>query len=178
MDTNFFDETGGVALLVREGLVASELKVPGDDDRTLELLWVSVSMNKRQIVVGSLSHPPEPIYRTEELITKIENDVEWISREFCSSLIILAGDLNKIQDKKFIESTGLIAHVTQPTRGNKVLDRLYTSDDCYSSVRVLSSTVKSDHRAIFALTSRPIRPREKVITTAQIRRPPQQHATY
>src|SRR6218665_327628 len=84
-------QRGGVAVLVREGLVTSELKVPGEDDRTLELLWVSVSMNKRQNVVGSLYHPPEPIYRTEELITKIEKDVEWISREFCSSLIILAG---------------------------------------------------------------------------------------
>jgi len=92
--------------------VASELKVPEDDDRTLELLWVSVSMNKRQIVEGSLYHSPEPIYRTEELITQIEKDVEWISREFCSSLIILAGDLNKIQDQTIIESTGIIAHVT------------------------------------------------------------------
>ena len=35
-------------------------------------------------------------------------------------------------------------------KGANILDRLYVNTPCYSTVRVLESTVKSDHKAIVA----------------------------
>jgi len=40
--------------------------------------------------------------------------------------------------------------VHQPTRGASVLDRIYVSQPRYSVVRVVSSTAKSDHKAVVA----------------------------
>lgn len=38
--------------------------------------------------------------------------------------------------------------VQQPTRGDHILDRVYVSMPCYSTVRVVMSVVKSDHKAV------------------------------
>jgi len=52
-----------------------------------------------------------------------------------------------------MERTGLTEVVGQPTRGENKLDRLYVSDpNIYSSIKVVQSSVKSDHRAIVAYT--------------------------
>ena len=39
-----------------------------------------------------------------------------------------------------------------PTRGANILDRVYVNNPCYTTVRVVESTVNSDHKAIIAYT--------------------------
>lgn len=63
---------------------------------------------------------------------------------------MLAGDFNQLQDRDVIECTGFTELVHQPTRGANILDRIYVSDEQYSSVRVIQSIVRSDHKAIVA----------------------------
>jgi len=48
--------------------------------------------------------------------------------------------------------TGLTSIVSQPTRGDRYLDRVYVSDLYYENIKVVKSTVKSDHMAIVAYT--------------------------
>ena len=62
---------GGVAVLVAEALRASEQEVTGYT-RTLELLWVKVTLPGRTVFVGALYHPPRPVYDTEILLTRLE----------------------------------------------------------------------------------------------------------
>src|SRR6218665_1507581 len=62
---------------------------------------------------------------------------------FCN--LLEAGDLNRLSGDKVIEATGLLSLVKQPTRGDGLLNRLYASEDCFSSLWVLTSVVKSDH---------------------------------
>jgi len=57
---------------------------------------------------------------------------------------MLAGDFNQLQDRDVIECTGFTELVHQPTRGANILDRIYVSDEQYSSVRVIQSVVRSD----------------------------------
>ena len=49
-----------------------------------------------------------------------------------------------------IGKTGFIPIVKQPTRGTAFLDRIYTSVPCYTSVQVVTSAVKSDHKDVVA----------------------------
>jgi hypothetical protein len=84
------------------------------------------------------------------LLDHIEAAVLRIQQDFPLSRVILAGDLNSLPDSEVIIRTGLNSIVTQPTRGNNRLDRVYVSDVQYSDVRVIRSAVKSDHMAIVA----------------------------
>ena len=44
----------------------------------------------------------------------------------------------------------LLCTVDRPRRGSSILDRVYVNNPCYTSVRVLHSAVKSDHKAVVA----------------------------
>ena len=167
---------GGVAVLVRDDYDAAEVQLSGDD-RILELMWIRVVMHGGVVMVGALYHPPHPIYPIDLLFERLESTVETLTRENPGALIVLGGDFNKIEDARIVEITGMVSLVHQPTRGPAILDRLFASEECFSSVKVLASAVKSDHRAIIAVPSGPIIGRKKtrrhVVTR---RRSPQQHA--
>src|SRR6218665_1640661 len=129
------------------------------------------------VLIGALYHPPKPIYQTDILIEQLERNVELLAREHQDALIILAGDLNQMSDGQIVEATGLVPLVHQPTRGTAVLDRLYASEECFSAVRVLTYAVKSDHRAIVAVSSGVVRSRAKTrVRVEVVRRSPDQHA--
>lgn len=64
--------------------------------------------------------------------------------------VILAGDLNMLSDQEITETTGLLPLVHQSPRGNSCLERLYASRNFFTTVRVVTSSVRSDHRTIIA----------------------------
>src|SRR6218665_191221 len=90
--------------------------------------------------------------------------------------IVLAGDFNQLDLAEVSAFVGLLPLVSQPTRGIKVLDMIMTSDPMSYSIKVITSTVRSDHKAVLATTTL-----QKDITKAPIirtfcRRTPAQHA--
>ena len=111
-------------------------------------------MRVRDNVIGALYHPPKPSYDNSKLLDYLEASVLEITQQLPSAFIILAGDFNQITDSAVLERTGLIQIVQQPTRGASTLDRLFVScPTAYSCVRVISSIVCSDHKAIVASKS-------------------------
>ena len=92
------------------------------------------------------------IYQTTDLLDLVENALLRILQDFPGSHIILAGDMNTLSGNDIIIRTGLTSIVDRPTRGTSMLDRIYVSDVQYCGVKVVKSTVKSDHLAIVAYT--------------------------
>jgi len=78
--------------------------------------------------------------------------VNEIVNTFPSAQVILAGDLNQLSNTEIIVHTGLRLIVHEPTRGESRLDRIYSLDPCYDSVKIVRSVIKSDHKAIVAYT--------------------------
>ena len=147
------------------------------DDRLLELLWIKVELHSRTMYVGALYHPPHPIYATSLLTARLEHTVEVLVHSDPEALLVLGGDLNELGDSTVVEATGLIPLVHQPTRGGNTLDRLYVSEECFATVKVLNSAIKTDHRAIVAVPHGPVITRGKVLTRVVYRRrSPPQHA--
>lgn len=137
---------GGVAIYVRESYYAHTW-VPSADDRKFELLWARVGAS----FFGAIYHPPRTTaYTSEALLSFIESCVEEITRDHPAASIFLAGDFNTLPDDDITERTGLSQIVRQPTRGGHILDRIYESCPTYSTVRVVNSVVKTDHRAVVA----------------------------
>ena len=147
------------------------------DDPTYELLWVRVGSD---VFVGALYHPPKPIYRQLDLLNYIEVCVECLSRDHPSANIIIAGDLNQLSDEEMVERTGLTQIVQQPTRGVNILDRVFVSNPLlFGTVRVVTSTVRSDHKAVVAFTdSTNSAQAKKTFQRTFRRKSPAQHAMF
>jgi hypothetical protein len=144
----------------------------------LELLWVKVSTPARVVYIGALYHPPKPIYQIEVLMEQIERSVEELTAADSGALIVLAGDLNQLSVDSVAERTGLTPQVKTPTRGDNILDMIFVSEVCYPSVKVVTSAVKTDHKAILAIADRIVTNRNKNPVKAVFRkRSPAQHAT-
>src|SRR6218665_2941905 len=124
------------------------------DTRSLELLWARVETAQGTLFIGALYHPPTPIYDVQVLLDCLERTIEFLTELDANATIILGGDLNQLSDTKVVEYTGLTPMVTQPTRGKSILDRLYISEPRYSVIRVVTSSIKTDHRAIVATSDR------------------------
>jgi hypothetical protein len=94
------------------------------------------------------------------------------------ALIVLAGEFNQLDEQEIVERTGLIPLIHQPTRGDNTLDRMLVSEQSYDQVKVLTSTVKTDHMAILALKGKVMVALNKQPMRVMFRsRTPQQHAT-
>ena len=120
------------------------------DHSNFELLWVELNDSSSKIYIGALYDPPQPIYDAKELLIHIERTIEELSTRHPEALIILWGDLNQLSESEITDRTGLVGIVHQPTRNKSCLDRIYVSAPCYSSVQVVTSAVKSDHKAVVA----------------------------
>ena len=67
----------------------------------------------------------------------------------------------------------------EPTRGVNRLDRIYTSEPCYETTKVVVSAIKSDHKAVVAYAGeqKPVYGKKKELRTFR-RRSPDQHAKF
>ena len=56
-----------------------------------------------------------------------------------------------LPEQDILSRTGLTPIVSQPTRGNNKLDRIYASDPTgYSDIKIVTSVVISEHKVIIA----------------------------
>ena len=116
------------------------------------VLWVHVRAGVRDLIIGAIYHPPRPLYDTTEFLNYIEDCVDAAELAFPAALVILAGDFNALPDDDVIARSALCSIVEQPTRGANKLDRIYVSEPSYTSVKVITATGKSDHKAVIAYT--------------------------
>ena len=86
----------------------------------------------------------------DSLLAYIEACVDEMLRVFPSTSVVLAGDLNQLDDCSVVERTGFVQLVQQPTRGQSMLDRIFVSGPMYDSVRVVTPILRSDHKAVVA----------------------------
>ena len=141
---------GGVAVYIWANIQSAGWTKPADDP-DYELLWVHAG----GVIIGALYHPPRASYSTHLLLNYIESCIEELSQEFPIAPVVLAGDFNQIPDCDIEDRTGMQQLVRQPTRGPNLLDRIFVSSHTYNIVRVVTSLIKSDHKAVVAYASQP-----------------------
>jgi len=90
------------------------------------------------------------MYKSPDLLDHIEVCVDAVESTFPDALIILAGDFNTLPEADVVARTALCSIVDQPTRGANKLDRIYVSEPSYTSIEVVTSAGKTDHKAILA----------------------------
>ena len=166
---------GGVAVYIRSTLLSTVWKYSCDNP-AYELMWVQSG----RMIIGALYHPPKPQYDPELLVQYIEACIQELLCVFQTADIVIAGDFNQLSETRVVASTGFTQIVRQPTRGTNVLDLVFVSDPfLYNRVRVISSVVKSDHKAIVAYSeSRKVAPANKSTRVRYRKVTPSQHAAF
>ena len=162
--------------------LSSSVRTFSVDDRSYELLWMCVGAS----LIGALYHPPRPQYSSStailnQLIAQLRGVICGTAntRSPCVNLV-LAGDFNQLPHSAVVAHTGLTQLVHQPTHGQNVLDQVYMSNPLlYSVVRVVVSTVKSDHNAVVLYSECQPVPRVKSSSKKTFRKiTPNQHAIF
>ena len=108
------------------------------------------------MILGAIYHPPKPIYDIDMLRNFLECSCAEISKQFPEYKIVLAGDINKLSVNEISQRTGLISINHSPSRGRNVLDNAFLSHVGEYKIKVIESTVSSDHKALILYSDRQI----------------------
>lgn len=120
------------------------------------------------LIHNTVPKPDDSLEQSIEAFTLKESDV----------FILLGGDFNGLDIKEVTERTGLTPLVIEPTRGANTLDMLMTSRPGLYTIRVISSPLNTDHKAIVAKTEGTFTAHNKTRTQVYFRkRSPDQHAS-
>ncbi len=119
---------------------------------TLEAIWVTIHMNClprgiSNITIGLIYHPPGS--QDLPMLNHIIASIDHIRRRYPETGVILCGDVNHLRDTRLKNDLQLKQLVKTATRGNSILDKVYT--DCsqyYGRPVVLSPVGLSDHGVV------------------------------
>jgi len=92
------------------------------------------------------------------MLDYIEASIDAVTSAYPSATVILAGDFNTLADSEIVSRNALISIVNRPTRGAHKLDRICVNDATYTTVSVVTSTVKSDHKVVIAYSGPRLKP--------------------
>ena len=141
---------GGVACYLRTDLLYSRLTAYEDDE--LEVIWIKV-MPKRLprtvscILIACVYYTQQTDYlkMREHIITSIDA----VIRKHPDCGIIITGDFNQLNDNFLKTHYRFVQIVNVGTRGNAVLDKIWTNmDNVYMSPVTLSELGTSDHNMV------------------------------
>jgi hypothetical protein len=72
-------------------------------------------------------HPPQPVYHASIITELLHNNLQQLTDQFPTDIIVLAGDLNKLSYADLLADFGLSQIVTAPTRLHNILDVFITN---------------------------------------------------
>jgi hypothetical protein len=142
---------GGVCIYVRDGLFTALLQTANHMfgiANKHELMWLFARKHNMEYVVGVLYHPPKALYNLDDLISRLNSDIEEIMSLHPKASLFLVGDFNRLNLDKFSADNGLFQIVTEYTRGTHMLDLCYTSCPDIFKCSVVKPLISSDHNAL------------------------------
>ena len=115
-------------------------------------LWAKVSTTNQDYFVASVYHPPTFDYHETAFIDFLVNSCESILTTSPNArlIIIIAGNINKLDLKSLTQQSGLSQLVKTPTRNDSILDVFLTNTPyIFGRVCTSKSVAKSDHSGVF-----------------------------
>ena len=101
------------------------------------------------MLICGIYHPPRPRYNETDLIDYLQDITEDFLDENPDCVVVLGGDLNKLNIDILATKLGFDALVNFPTRGNHILDNCLTNCPClFQSCYAVDAIAKTDHRGV------------------------------
>ena len=147
---------GGIVVYSLEGVAIHH--DPQRDPKDLELMWLSVSLQSKKLLIGALYRPPSA---NNDIIEYLDINTIPKIEEFGAHSVMLVGDFNVHHEDwlgsrntdsagrrmlQIASGLGLDQIVNQPTRGDQILDLVLT--DIPASSSTLANVGTSDHNPV------------------------------
>lgn len=65
-------------------------------------------LNQQSYALGVLYHPPRPLHKTDDFVDWLHSDISELVATHRDSVLLLVGDLNKLECTKFAADYGLL----------------------------------------------------------------------
>ena len=140
---------GGVAVYVKHGCYCTPLSHL--THANLEVLWLlyrphSMPREVTHVTIGALYHPPKA--NNAEMLDYLVSTMDEVTRTHPQSGIMLLGDFNQLPDSQ-LKSFPLHQIVNSATRGNAILDKIYTNIPSWFQTPIPFPPVsRSDHNTV------------------------------
>ena len=141
---------GGVCAYVKDFVPLTHLNDLSNPN--FESLWLLLKPHRlprglNSIILGVIYHPPAN--NDSDLQTHITENLDSILSVHPNSGIILAGDFNQFRHQRLCTSFNLKQIVKQATRGNNILDKIFTNiSKYYETPNIVAPLCSSDHNSI------------------------------
>ena len=118
-----------------------------------ESLWLRLRPFRLQrdfscIIVGVIYHSPSA--DNHELYDCLINSLDKILARYPLAGVVIMGDFNQFDHKRLCRNTSLTQIVKKATRGNAILDLIFTNmKHWYNTPEILPAIGQSDHMSIF-----------------------------
>ena len=116
---------GGVAVICRNDWRIETLNDIKSFD--YEFVWCKITTPNSDYYVASIYHPPDPVYDASELLDLLSHTCDQILLNDPNAKIIIAGDINQLKIKEFIQQHALKQMVRVCIRGERILDVFLTN---------------------------------------------------
>jgi len=141
---------GGVAVYVKHASLCSHLSHLAHAN--LEVLWLlyrphSMPREVTHILIGAVYHPPKA--NNAEMLEYLINSMDEVTRTYPHTGILLLGDFNQLPDAQ-LRSYPLHQLTSFATRGNSILDKIYTNiPSWFQTPTPLPAVSGSDHDTVY-----------------------------
>jgi len=150
LDRRGGQQGGGLAVYVKQGISCSFLSQFTHNE--LEVLWLlyrphSMPREVTHLLIGAVYHPPKA--NNFQMLDYLVASMDEFTRAHPYTGILVLGDFNQLPNSQ-LKSIPLQQIVTCPTRGNSIVDKIYTNvKDWYQTPIILPGVSRSDHEAIY-----------------------------
>ena len=160
---------GGVLVYVKNSIKVNHCAELQSNDH--ESIWVTLHPNKlprsvSSIAIGVIYHPPGA--NNYNLYNHICHSVDTILKKHPNAGIVILGDFNSFKENSMRNLYDLKQIVKSNTRGNKILDKIFTNlDQFYNEPKILPPLGRSDHSVITCypnIQSSYIKPHNKTVS--------------
>ena len=138
---------GGVCAYVDTALNCEPFS-PCDNDNLIEVMWLKICICSQLYFVACAYHPPKPKYNPHKLIDELVDGIDFIIQQYCSPIIIIAGDFNQLDTSSLQIDFGLSQIVSLPTHKQNLIDKVFTNRADLYEASVFKSLVKTKHMAV------------------------------
>ena len=143
--TNRVDRIGGgVAILTADSLSAK--CVESYTSTTLSAIWIYANINRHPLIIGCIYHPPNS--DADTTINYFNTTILKLSKKHSAAKYIVTGDFNKLAIEDHCEQLGLHNIIEFNTRGQSILDPVYTDILSKEDATKLSPLANNDHCCI------------------------------
>ncbi len=139
-------------MYINSAFLCENLPFPATRSTTYKFVWLRITVStNNSFILCAIYHPPNNSlrYNAGDLLNEISNILDQCTAAYPDDYFVISGDVNSLNTADLVTEHGLEQLITEPTHGNKILDKFFTNrPDLFPGITIQLSSIKKKHKAI------------------------------